>query len=302
MKPYIFILTALLILFFSASNVRADMPAPQRDYVVYTGNGEYVFVMLAATSPDMGWVEQDKEIRRKYPHSGLYSIDNSRKALWTVDWYSHSVHLSYDGRHLIQWGPWAYMPDYSDLALAFYEDGEPLRAYRVNQLVAVLETLPRTSSHYGWLAEEHFAPFTKQLFLRTYNGEELLFDAATGSVIEGTLHTWKPMPTPTPTPSPLPISAPQGSAYSLFATLAAPRAHSYSPLATPPARQGANSPPLAPPPAHHGSNYSPLTSPLEPRQAPVHKTEGMKMNRWPFALVFMAVPLLIAFRISRRSR
>lgn len=73
------------------------------------------------------------------------------------------------------------------MALEFYENGKKLVAYRVKDLVAEPEKLPHSVSHFTWKAEAEFNEEKKELYLRTLNDEEYLFDVTTGCVIEGTL-------------------------------------------------------------------------------------------------------------------
>jgi hypothetical protein len=65
--------------------------------------------------------QKGREIRAKYPTSGLYKNDGSTKASWTIDWYAYSVLLPSDGIHLIRRGPWA--KDGSTEALTLFASG-----------------------------------------------------------------------------------------------------------------------------------------------------------------------------------
>jgi hypothetical protein len=183
MKHSFFYFALFTILLLPAVRAHADEPVLAGDYIVEVGDGRYVFVMLASESPVVGTV-QDNEIRTKYEKSGLYKIDGAEKAIWTVDWYAFQVDITPDGKHLVRWGPWPSVEGYDELALEFYENGDLLRSYRVSELVAAPQKLPRTVSHLAWRAETEFNAQDRELYLRTENDEEYLFDVTTGDVLD----------------------------------------------------------------------------------------------------------------------
>jgi hypothetical protein len=183
MKRSSLFFTVFTVLLLPAVLAHADEPVPEDDYIVEVGNGRYIFVMLASESAVVGEI-QDEEIRAKYDKSGLYEIDETEEAVWTVDWYASKVDITRDGKHLVRWGPWPSVEDYDELALEFYENGVLLRSYRVSDLVAAPQKLPRTVSHLSWRAESEFNAEEGELYLRTENDEEYLFDVSTGDVIE----------------------------------------------------------------------------------------------------------------------
>jgi hypothetical protein len=180
MKRASFCFIVFMILLSPAVLVNADEPVRASDYVVDVGNGRYIFVMLASGSA----AAQDEEMRAKYAKSGLYEIDDTENAIWTVEWYALQVDVTPDGKHLVRWGPWPSIEGYDELALEFYENGVLLRSYRVSDLVAAPQRLPVTVSHLLWRAETEFDGETKELYLRTENDEGYLFDLTTGDVIE----------------------------------------------------------------------------------------------------------------------
>ena len=67
---------------------------------------QFLFVMLAPPSgdatqnPDNN--EHAKELRKKYPQSGMYRNDGSTDPLWAVDWYDYEVFPANDGIHLVR--------------------------------------------------------------------------------------------------------------------------------------------------------------------------------------------------------
>lgn len=148
----------------------ADSPAPPRDYAQVTEGGEYVFVMLVPEDR-LDFAETDEAIREEYSRSGLYRNDGSLDPIWTVDWHAFSVDVSSDGRHLTRWGPWPGRGNYEELALAFYEDGQEVRSYRVEDLVAKPGSLPESVSHYTWRKDDSFDAEADQVSLEILNGE-----------------------------------------------------------------------------------------------------------------------------------
>ena len=175
--------TILIILLLPAVLAHADEPVLAGDYIVDVGDGRYIFVMLASDSAVIDDIEDD-EIRAKYEKSGLYETGEPGNAIWSVDWYAFEVDISPDGRHLVRWGPWPSIDGYDELALEFYENGGLVRSYRVSDLVAAPQKLPRTVSHLAWRAESEFDGEKGELYLRTENDEEYLFNVTTGDIIE----------------------------------------------------------------------------------------------------------------------
>ncbi len=157
----------------------ADTPAPPRDYTEVTENGEYIFVMLA---PPEKWIQKNPELRKTYKESGLYKNDGSTTPLWTVYWYSFSVYPSSDGKHVVRMGPWATSVD--NLALAFYENGKPLKQYLIKDLVKNQLKLRHTVSHFFWKSELRFNDKEETIFLTTTDGQTYLFSVKTGEIIQ----------------------------------------------------------------------------------------------------------------------
>jgi hypothetical protein len=184
---YLIYLAILIVLFSLSIPVLADSPAPEWDYIVEVGDGQFVFVMLSIpgdrTAYGQGGAIQDEEIRAKYNRSGLYHNDDTVVPIWTVNWYAFRVDITFDGKHLVRWGPWAFFDNYDELALEFYENGQLLKTYLVSDIVSDPEKLPHSVSHYTWAAEAEFDENQKKLFLKTENGEEYLFDVTTGGII-----------------------------------------------------------------------------------------------------------------------
>ena len=188
-----FILALLFLAGFCAAAARADEEAAPQEYTRVTRNKKFVFVMLPPKPFD-----KYGTLKTRYPASGLYPNNGSNKPLWTVPWYEFDVDVASDGKHLVRWGPWPRTGDRFDtLALAFYENGREIKRYRVRDLVARPEALPRTVSHYHWLEGKTFDdrggrvgvttlqrhdPATGVRYLRKY-----VFDLASGRVVKGRL-------------------------------------------------------------------------------------------------------------------
>jgi hypothetical protein len=193
-RTYVRIGLAALIILMMPQSVAADSPAPPRDYTVVTEGGEFIFVMLAREGlseyNQVGFIRRDEEIRRKYRQSGLYRNDGSTTPLWTVDWYSFKVEVASDGRHLAKHGPWAQ--GYSELALAFYEDGREIARYRVEQLVTIpfFPFLPHSKSHYEWLKTSEYDDKQGVLEIETMSGEKYTFNIAGGMPINNFILPW----------------------------------------------------------------------------------------------------------------
>jgi hypothetical protein len=191
MKRAVLFVAVLIVLVLPAVLAHADEPVPINDYTVEVGDGRHVFVMLAPDSRVIDEI-QDDEIRAIYASSGLYETGDTKNALWTVDWYAREVDITPDGKHMVRWGPWPSIEGYHELALEFYENGILQKSYLVSDLVATPQKLPRTVSHLAWKAEADFNAETGELYLRTENDEEYLFDVTTGDTIE----KGRPIPTP----------------------------------------------------------------------------------------------------------
>jgi hypothetical protein len=169
------ILTTLTNIQISTIIVHADETAPEFDYVQKVAGEKYVFVMLGSV--------EDENIRKQYTQSGLYKNNGAREPIWTVDWYAGQVEISSDGIYLVRWGPWA--SEYNELALAFYKNGQEIKRYRVNELVAIPIKLPHSVSHFEWQENASFDAEQKLLWIRTLNKEEYTFDVTTGKIVKG---------------------------------------------------------------------------------------------------------------------
>ncbi len=184
-----FLLVIVGVLMLIALPVLADSAVPPRSYTVLSPNGQYVFVMIAPLSLEEEvaqyeewYVARIREIRRTYPASGMYRNDGSTSPLWTVDWYASQVEVASDGMHLVRPGPAAMRP--TDEAVAFFANGQLVRAYRVADLVDLPWVLPRSVSHLLWQADARFDETSMRYTIRTNHGEQIVFDVTTGTMIQ----------------------------------------------------------------------------------------------------------------------
>jgi hypothetical protein len=187
----VLLLGLFITLAISPGQVFADSPAPLRDFVEESKNGEYVFVMLACEQDtsafnQLGGVKEDTGIRQKYRHSGLYTKTSSGKPLWTFDWNAYGVVVSDDGHHVARFGPWPRADNYDELAIAFYRDGQVIKTYVVNDLINDAARLDRSVSHYMWAESAWFDETTNKIFINTYDDQKYAFDIATGIAVTGT--------------------------------------------------------------------------------------------------------------------
>jgi hypothetical protein len=187
MKRTSSILLAVLLMITVNSNAFADHPVPPKSYSIVSSDRRFVFVMLAPTVEDdinLGSSAQRKRalrIRKRYRSSGLYSINGSRKPLWTIDWYASSVILPSGGLYVIRMGPWASTRD--DEAFSFFKEGKILKTYRVKDLISNPAALPHSVSHFDWLKLKTLNPHQKTFTVTTLLNEKYVFDITTGNIM-----------------------------------------------------------------------------------------------------------------------
>ena len=153
MKPITF-LSAIAISILLAQLVRADKEAIPSSFVVTSEYGQSFFKMI----PSKGKWQENKYVTTKEAFGVAYSIDEegNLKELWkTSGWYSSELYLSLDGQFLVRMGPWnkGHEPNNSDLAVAFYKNGNLLKEYSVIDLVKDKSKIQPTTSHYFGLPE-----------------------------------------------------------------------------------------------------------------------------------------------------
>lgn len=108
----------------------ADSPATVCSFVEYSADRTFVFAMLAPGSENECLSQgperlaEAKEIRSKYPVSGMYQVGDPAMLAWPIEeqWFSFKVHVLNDGKNLIRMGPWAR--DLRDEAFSACSRGE----------------------------------------------------------------------------------------------------------------------------------------------------------------------------------
>lgn len=176
---------------------------PQRSYTAETSDKKYIFVIRRTDG-------EDYLVGDKYKWSGMYANDGSSEPLWTVDWQQR-VYLPDDGKHVVRIGGWNdYSATYREESFAFFSDGKPLKAYRVNELITFPYLLPHSSAGYGInyapldpdlkhdgvvMKVDHgssgypinsganFDNEKRTMRIETYHGDRYLFDYTTGNII-----------------------------------------------------------------------------------------------------------------------
>jgi hypothetical protein len=183
MRNVALIITVSLLAALFASAVRADSEAMPRSWMEKTPDGLHVFVMLGLHGLREAELngDEDTDVPADYALSGLYHVGDTKSPLYTVDWYAHSVDLSTDGRYLVRRGPWASSRE--SLAVAFYENGNLLAAYRVGDLMLFTVPWHHSVSHFEWQEESQFDPGTNKLAMSTHSWTSYTFDAETGEIV-----------------------------------------------------------------------------------------------------------------------
>lgn len=173
----------LLLISLFGSALLADSLAYPNSWMAETKDGKSVFVMLSPEWPNER--NRNEENADEYPEgysvSGLYRKGDKSTPVYTVSWYAYRVDLSNDGRYLIRPGPWA--TDRSDMAVAFYDRGELLRFYRINELTSFTSPFEHTISHFFWKKSWDFDQESNELAIETKTFTSFRFDATTGEII-----------------------------------------------------------------------------------------------------------------------
>jgi hypothetical protein len=172
-----------------ASDGQASYPAPFWSFKKVTPNGKYVFIMLgeAERSPIGGFLEplDAREIRLKYPESGLYPNDGSTVPLWVsqATCYNSELVLASDGVHMIFVSGRVRTPN--ETGLVFYAKGKSIRSYRIEELVddwSKCKVIPSTKVVL-WSEKKEFDDEKLEYSLITEDGNQLLFDVKTGAIL-----------------------------------------------------------------------------------------------------------------------
>jgi hypothetical protein len=190
----------LLVVFFGASAARSDDPTEPTP-LIFTPewSGHVCFCMVPRQ-----YAEPDRKVIRE-PYGILYRLkpDGKMEEVYrTEGWYSFKVHVSHDGRYLVQMGPWTSGSEVSEkhLAIAFHKDGKLIKRYSTINLVKDPDQLEYSVSHYRWLApglnqkltdaqKDALWPkldYHNKFTLNTLDGWTYVFDATNGEITSTT--------------------------------------------------------------------------------------------------------------------
>lgn len=165
-------LIVMSVLGMSTGLARA-VPAPE-SYSRVTANGQYLLVMLS--SSDYTGSSQAAELKRKYTKSGLYPIDGSSSAVWTIDSfiYATDLELSSDGRYLIH-----------KSGLTFYDNGKKLKKYAPGELVSNFRPadLP-VGAVGGWIKRAYYEEASQRFFVETVQNDKYEFEVVSGDIVK----------------------------------------------------------------------------------------------------------------------
>lgn len=171
-------------------DARADQPNTPTPWIAVSEYRTCIFKMIPAD-----WPYDGKQKPAKRPAVGIaYVLDDNGelKELWRMEGsYHYEGYISNDGRYLVGLGPRSGddQEQYSDQAIAFYEQGRLLKDYRVNQLIKDEKKLEHSVSHYDWTPEKQtqptgFHPFREQssFHLVMVDKTAYNFETATGKI------------------------------------------------------------------------------------------------------------------------
>jgi len=185
----------------------ADSVRPATSYKVVTANGKYIFIMHPVPAKDRFYKGRDKALLKEYPETGLYTNDQHKTLLWSVDWYAQ-VFVSSDGKHLIRMGGWprgsplnrrpegkfdpvemfikvhnqepvgpSVNPEaLSQLAIAFYDRGTLIKEYSIGDLIRKPAELPESVSHFSWSKKISYDDKNGKIGVTTQDGQVFTFD------------------------------------------------------------------------------------------------------------------------------
>lgn len=189
MKIYKTILTALFLLFGLSGVVNADSEVAPYPWVTTSKNEKVLFKMVPQK---WHWEENDKKMVVDQEAFGVaYSIDENGdfQELWRVEgWYAFSGEISDDGKYFVRYGPWARdQKEFTDLAIAFYDNGELLKEYQVQELIKNTNCLEHSISHYQWKAAVQSDPngfYGNEFHLVMVDKTAYRFDRSIGDILD----------------------------------------------------------------------------------------------------------------------
>jgi len=152
----------------------ADTESPPFDYVAQTKKEQFEFRMFV---PNADTSDATNRISGLYPNS-----TESSKPLWSVDWYAFNVVPHSNGQNLVRHGPWATWT--SQLAVAFYKNGEELRTYQISDLITDPSKLIHSVSHFQWRSKVFYQEENETLTIYTVDGNRYVFSLLSGELTE----------------------------------------------------------------------------------------------------------------------
>ena len=93
---------------------------------------------------------------------------------------------SADGQYLARLGPWASHT--SQLAVAFYKNGDLQHEYMISDLVEDESKLSHTVSHFFWRKDFDWSESRKEMLAETLDGLAYTFGYQTGLLVEVERH------------------------------------------------------------------------------------------------------------------
>lgn len=162
-----------------AQSVHADSPAPNLPQQFDSANGQYYVEMIPS---DNSWGGYGSGKGTAYRISSNGTVDE----LWSVNFYASEAMLTNDGHHLIVLGPIA--SSISDLAISFYQDGEEIKHYQIEELIQDQTKLSHTSSHFFWRLHHNeyrsgLSSDEKEYRLSLIDSSIYVFDVTSGQIL-----------------------------------------------------------------------------------------------------------------------
>ena len=162
-------------------------------WVMASNNGRFLFKMVALKLD----VKTGKTIGGTKPYGVAYEINTEGEfnEIWRVEgWHASEGYLANDGQHFVRIGTWPKDQNgHTDLLIAFYEHGKPLKEYRVKDLIKKPELLENSVSHYNWRPQIQTEPNGlldgNAFHLVLIDKTTYRFDITTGNIVETGLDT-----------------------------------------------------------------------------------------------------------------
>jgi hypothetical protein len=244
-KYLVSIIFCLLSIFELSTSVSANNPVVPWSKTINSSGGKFVLVLISPKIKEQTdyvnrlrdfWkkggisaesipeaekalqeeIDQEIEICKKYPESGLYTSSDSPQLLWKIELYdTESWYLiSDDGEHLvvgkykvtgikqednIEGNPQVKevvksTPNLEQVILTFYSFGKPIRSYKAFELVDKNNLQKTTSDDFMWSDERVLNERERILYITKKNGEKLIFDIITGNLLSGKLTSQQSSP------------------------------------------------------------------------------------------------------------